>query len=253
MATQAEITAIVEEYQNLLLNQYVNLTKARGTIGLLDTEAVCSLVQFDVQNGFNIDTAVGVQLDVLGQYIGLSRTIPGIIERYDFGMPDYGDPLNIPIPAGFTDYTDNTINAGSSFYLYVFANTSFYSLSDSEYRPLLRMKIILNQSNNSLAEIADLLFSVFVYQIICFDNRDMKISYAVAEDTGNSALLAVQAGLLPKPIGVKITGVFLVPDPAKIFGFANYKYANGNELGFSTYAGGFNGQTFITDQDRIDG
>ena len=250
MASQTEIAAVVAEYQDLLLNQYINLTKARGTIGLLNTEAVCSLVQFDVQNGFNIDTAVGVQLDVLGQYIGLSRNIPGIIDRYYFEMPSYSTPS--VGESGFTNYLNIADNADSSFYLYTFANTSFYSLSDPEYRPLLRMKIILNQLNNSLAEIADLLFSLFVYQLICFDNRDMKISYAVAENTGNIALLAVQAGLLPKPIGVKITGVFLVPDPSKIFGFANYKYANGNELGFSTYAGGWNGQTFITDQDRID-
>ena len=249
MATQDELIALSDQYSDLLLAQYVNAPRARATVGLLCYEAICDLVQLDVQNAFDIETATGVQLDVLGLYIGFSRNIVAEIDRYYFELRDYADPGTGE--AGFTDYTDQTINAGSSFYLYVFANTAFYTLSDAEYRPLLKLKIILNQSNNSLSSIANDLWYAFGDQIICFDDANMSISYAIKTDATAIAKLAVQANLLPKPMGVRLSGVFVVDNPAALFGWYTYEYNNGNITGFGTYQTGFNGQVWINYSDRI--
>lgn len=59
-------------YSNLLILQYHDKPKAKATI-----EAVVSLLPDDliqeVTNGFDIETAVGKQLDILGEYIGVDR------------------------------------------------------------------------------------------------------------------------------------------------------------------------------------
>lgn len=59
-------------YSNLLILQYHDKPKAKATI-----EAVVSLIPDDliqeVTNGFDMETAVGKQLDILGEYIGVDR------------------------------------------------------------------------------------------------------------------------------------------------------------------------------------
>lgn len=59
-------------YSNLLILQYHGKPKAKATIettvGLLPDD----LIQ-DVINGFDIETAIGAQLDILGEYVGVDR------------------------------------------------------------------------------------------------------------------------------------------------------------------------------------
>ena len=249
MATEAELTAIVEHYKDLLLEQYVNAERARSTIGALTRPAICDLVELDVQNAFDIETATGVQLDVLGEYIGFSRTITTVIDRYYFTLVDYNNPT--VDESGFTDYTDQALNSGSSFYLYAYQNTSFTNLIDDIYRPLLKLKIILNMSLNTMAEIATELWASFGSDLICYDNEDMSILYLINSSSTTLASIAVTAGLLPKPMGVRISGVFAIPDTAHLFGYYTYEYDNGNSIGFSTYQDGFNGQYWLDYTNRV--
>lgn len=250
MATEAELNAIVEHYQNLLLEQYVNAPRARATIGALTRQAIIDLVEVAVRGAFDFNTATGPQLDILGQYIGFSRTVASEIDRYYFTMNNY-QILPIDYEAGFTDYVDTSLNAGSSFYLYQYTNTSFTDLPDDLYRPLLRLKMILNESPNTMQAIAEALWQNFGDDLICFDNRDMSILYLIKYSATNLARLAIDTGLLPKPMGVRISGVFTIEDPTNLFGFYEYEYDNGNSMGFSTYETGFNGQFMLNYSDRI--
>lgn len=72
MATSQELQ---EYYANLLILQYKTQPKARATIKALIKELYGSNSLADIANGFNLDTAVGKQLDILGKYIGLSRQV----------------------------------------------------------------------------------------------------------------------------------------------------------------------------------
>lgn len=249
MATQAELDEIIEHYKNLLLEQYVNAPRARATIGALTQQAIIDLVEVEVSGAFDFETATGPQLDVIGQYIGFSRTVSTQIDRFYFTLVDYGLPTIAE--SGFTDYIDLSLNSGSSFYLYQYSNTSFTDLPDDLYRPLLRLKRILNESDNTLASIAQSLWDNFGDELICFDNRDMSILYLIKYSATNLAKLAVDTGLLPKPMGVRISGVFTISDPENLFGFYEYEYNNGNSTGFSTYETGFNGQFMLNYSDRI--
>jgi hypothetical protein len=62
--TNAELTSY---YENLLILQYKGMPKAEATIrAFLNLLNIYEIIN-DVDEGYNIDTAVGVQLDILGK------------------------------------------------------------------------------------------------------------------------------------------------------------------------------------------
>jgi hypothetical protein len=64
---------IINYYANLLIMQYAGLPKAYATIQTLVSGLIANQIFTSVSNGFNIDTAVGVQLDLIGKLNGASR------------------------------------------------------------------------------------------------------------------------------------------------------------------------------------
>ena len=60
-------------YANLLIMQYHNKPRAQETIKA-STSSIPDQLILDIANGFNIETAEGKQLDVLGIYVGVDRT-----------------------------------------------------------------------------------------------------------------------------------------------------------------------------------
>lgn len=67
---------LVEYYKNLIIIQYSAKQKAVAHI-----EALIDIIMFyelmrEVENAYDIDTAEGVQLDILGKYLGIDRNVP---------------------------------------------------------------------------------------------------------------------------------------------------------------------------------
>jgi hypothetical protein len=67
------VETAVKYYKDLVLYQYQSQPKAMATIELLIRTALCDLVPLQVQDGFDIENAEGVQLDLIGEYVGLKR------------------------------------------------------------------------------------------------------------------------------------------------------------------------------------
>ena len=67
------VVEIVLYYTNLLIIQYIGKVKARAQIEAFINPAVMDNLPVSVQNAFDIDTAEGVQLDVIGKYAGVTR------------------------------------------------------------------------------------------------------------------------------------------------------------------------------------
>lgn len=72
MATSQELQ---NYYADLLILQYKTQPKARATIKALIQELYGSGSPLQIVNGFDIETATGKQLDILGKYIGLGRQV----------------------------------------------------------------------------------------------------------------------------------------------------------------------------------
>jgi hypothetical protein len=60
-------------YADLLIMQYKEKPKAYAQVLALAKMAVRDLLPIQIQDAFSLDTAIGVQLDVLGKYVGVSR------------------------------------------------------------------------------------------------------------------------------------------------------------------------------------
>lgn len=64
---------IIEYYANLLILQYIKKPKATATVKAFVAPLVMDFMPLAVQEAFNVNTAIGVQLDVIGKYVGASR------------------------------------------------------------------------------------------------------------------------------------------------------------------------------------
>ena len=95
------ISEIVNLYKQLLIVQYADKPKAQATIELYINELLADGIYWEVNDAYNIDTAVGVQLDILGKYIGLTRDYNGLLLSDD----DYRFLLLLKIAKNYTNHS----------------------------------------------------------------------------------------------------------------------------------------------------
>ena len=222
-----DLQTTIEYYKDLILYQYINFPKARATIDLLVRQGLVDFLPLEVNDAFDLDSAVGSQLDILGEYIGFDRVvITPIVRTY----MKFDDAENLAGTTwGFTDLDNATVNASVSLYSYVDALGSSTSLSDDEFRTLLKLKVTTNMSSNTLKSIADILYGFFSTDLIFLDHLDMTASYAAKNTIARLASIALQEGFLPKPMGVDIAGIFEIESVANVMSF----HSDYSTIGFS--------------------
>ena len=142
MSTDAEILSY---YADLLILQYKQKPKAEATVKMFVDLLINGQLPLAVQDAFDIDTAVGYQLDIIGKYAGVTR------DGYSFSGP--------------------------------------MTLNDEDYRKIIKLKIIKNNSGSSLYDIKNLLALYFAGQIRVFDYKDMTMSYYVNSSFGSQELV----------------------------------------------------------------
>jgi hypothetical protein len=184
---------LAEYYANLLIMQYHDRTKAVATIKGVLKPLFMDQLPVAVQDAYDVETAVGVQLDVLGKYVGVSRS-------------GYG--LDGPI-----------------------------TLDDSDYRQLIKMVLIKNNSGSSLATIQSLLAGAFPGQVFVSDNQVMGLNYVIVESLGTSDLLEllVTGGYLPRPMGVSVSATIVPEHDDPFFGFRTYAAPDTSVSPFNNY------------------
>lgn len=193
---------LISYYANLLIIQYRNKPNALGTIQAI----IRSLMIYDliraVENGYDIDTAVGVQLDVLAKYAGAKRVSTGVdFERVFFGFVDYDEIPPYSNVTGLISYDD--LNPPDSQFLeYDTDEGSLFKLTDAELRIIIKLKLAQNNSNHSTGEIDEILNDFFPGQVVFDDNFDMTISYVFSSSVARIISIAVSQNAIPKPAGV---------------------------------------------------
>jgi Protein of unknown function (DUF2612) len=138
---------------------------------------------------WNIDTAQGFGLDILGRIIGVGRVLHIAAGDY-FG---FEEALPGSEPFG-----------GGSFYSGGGLTNSF-ALSDDAYRVLLFAKALSNISDGSIKSINQLLKNLFPNRgnTYVIDNNDMTLVYYFNFPLSVVELAIMgQSGVLPKPTGV---------------------------------------------------
>lgn len=157
---------------------------------------------------FDLDVAVGVQEDVLGQWIGVSRYIEVPLTGVYFSF----DTLGLGFDQGTWWNPDEPLDA-------------LTTLPDDAYRTLLKARVVANQWNGSIPnayEAWDTLFAGTGTSILIQDNDNMSMTYALTGPIPDALTLALFEGgyLNLKPAGVRIDDFVTpsVPD-TPYFGF----------------------------------
>lgn len=192
------ISDLIKYYQNLLIVQYHNKRTAKSEIEL----AVKTFTGDNIipQIVFDVDTSVGAQLDLIGKIVGLSRIAEGFTfaNKY-FSYNDYSDPM--PNAQG-RGYSDIGSPAEAIFKDYDEARESIYSMTDGQYRKMIRLKILANNGIATNKYVDDSLYQIFGDGIKITDNEDMTLTITVQPAYELDGRLAEFLGLMPKPLGV---------------------------------------------------
>lgn len=189
----------VSYYVARLIQQYRTQPKAQATIAILVKQAIMDMVIAQIGAAYNIDTSIGVQLDVIGKYVGLSRNIgPSAAVNY-FGFRRYAGTGNI---YGFARYAGG-VNVGVIWNRYQYGGAQGSALNDTSYRTALKCKIMINSSDGTVPGIYALLHRYFFGVITLIDHHDMTITYLVSNTVPLDT--SVLQTFLPKPMGVGIT------------------------------------------------
>lgn len=220
---------LVDETVNLLIKQYWEKPRAKAEIELQASTWEKTRAFIDALDpAFDLDNAVGPQLDVLGRIVGISRSVPGVIPKVYFGFD-----INVT-DKGFASKF-NPLRVGAPFYSKFSSKFTDLQLGDSDYRFFIRVKAAKNRasgyvSSDKYISIQDVVLSAFDGRAYVVDNLDMTLTLYVSPVVSLDRLRLIQAlNLLPKPQGVRYK-VIIQAEPGITFGFDN----NPLSLGFGS-------------------
>lgn len=248
------LSDILEYYANLLIIQYRSKEKAIATVKLVVKSLIADNLAIDTRNAYDLETAVGVQLDVIGKWVGVDRFYKGYeLERPFFAFTTYDEVSINPLKRGLVEYADwpNADGTGEIMnYNKVLSGTK--KLNDDDFRFIIKLKIIQNNINHSHESIDESIFKFFGDTIIPDSDGNMSMVYFVDKDAGLLIQVAVQKDVLPRPLSVKLDTIKKDPDK-KFFSFTTYSGEDNKNLstGFTTYSDFDNSEGEILNYEKI--
>jgi len=193
---------LITYYSDLLIMQYNNKPRAIATVQAYVSEVIADQIVQQVSDGFDLATAIGQQLTMLGTYRNAPRIIFGLsLTKNYFFMPRYTD-VDPEDGFGFALY-DTDPDPSWYFILYSDVDNPIYNLSDSDLRTLIMYLAQVNSANYGLGELDQILFTYFGVYLELTDNEDMTITYTHdSADPNNLFYIVENLGALPRPSGV---------------------------------------------------
>lgn len=235
MAATISISDMSSYFANLLAFEYRNAPKAYAQMRLWAKQALADLFAFQVQDAFDVDTAIGAQLDVIGKYVGVNRNIGTPVTKPYFGF--YDNTATVKNPNGFTDSTNPAINAVGIFFQSYFIGSENTALNDEAYRLVIKLQIILNQNDGTLASIQTYLHNFLPGVVSLTDNADMTLTYTLSSVTPVDP--SVLQKFLPKPAGVGVNFIYFTATASPLT-------LSGTRVGFGTATVSTSGNTTAT-------
>ncbi|MNO26511.1 hypothetical protein D3C76_163650 [compost metagenome] len=215
----------VEEYLAYIINEHADKPKFVDTISktvapLVDIKNTLDLIRGD---DFDLDFAIGNQLDIIGIWVGIGRTIRTPLSGIYFSFDIVGLGFDQGVWKGPFD-----------------PDTGLTVLNDESYRFLLRAKIGANNWDGTMETSKAILDAVFrptetgTYASIR-DNQDMSMTFSVSGAIPSALNLALITGgyINLKPSTVRIDAIIVTSiDDTPLFGFdANNQYVAGFDVG----------------------
>ena len=181
-------------YTDLITSEHAKAPKFIAKIGIsTDPFIQVQASLAGMPNGFDLDRAVGAQLDAVGLWVGVSRRVAVPITWVYFSWDKPGLGWNEGVWKGRFDPADGLI-----------------VLDDGSYRLLLRAKIAANHWDGTLPGAVAAFAPLFPSNtVVIDDNQNMTMTISVS----GPPLTPIQEALLTggyltlKPVGVGVTYV----------------------------------------------
>lgn len=197
----------VETYTNFVTSEHRNKPKFFATLqACLKPIVRVQEVTSSIPAKFDVDTAVGHQLDVIGEWVGVSRFIRTPLTGIYFAWDDTA-----------------TVGWDSGIWKDEFAPTTGISeLSDEFYRILIRAKIAANRWDGTIPSAYAIWREIFTNNtIIIQDLQNMSMIVGVVGSPLDAVTQALLTGgyLALKPEGVRISFYAIPSDTGPFFGW----------------------------------
>jgi len=196
----------VEYYQSLVTSEHQSAPNYMAWLGaMVEPLTVIQNVIDNFVTNFDVDTAIGKQLDAVGQWVGVSRV------------------LETPITGVFATFDTEGLGFDQGIWSGPFDGTSITLMPDYMYRIVIKFKILANKWDGSIPTAYADFATVFTGGEFVFiiDNQDMSMSIGlVGFNIGAFGEAVLQQGYFPfKPEGVLIRDYIIIPAGQKIAAF----------------------------------
>ncbi|XTZ36835.1 DUF2612 domain-containing protein [Salmonella enterica] len=184
----------MSRYTELITNFNRQDNKFVDHVDLITRPLDISTVTNRILRAFNIDTATGKQLDIIGLWIGRTREVQQLITGVYFSWDTEGLGYEQGVWKGPFD-----------------PDYGYTTLSDETYRIILKAKIAINSwngQNDTLPPIIDAALAGSGISMQVIDNQDMTISIKITADGAVSDLsLELLAAINQGYLTIKAAGV----------------------------------------------
>lgn len=208
------------DYTSYITSQHQDKPLFMATVRTLcDLVQQVSTVLDSMPQAFNVDTAVGAQLDVVGEWIGTSRRLSAPIDNVFFSWDTTGKGWD----EGY--WKDAFVPVDGVAYL-----------DDTSYRAALRLRIAVNHwsgQNQAYLQLPVQLEGTAGNLLALRDNQNMTFDVTVLGQQPSLFFRQVmqQQGLFPKPAGVALATLTYLNQP--VFGTdANNSLFGGLDRGY---------------------
>ena len=194
---------LIEYYQDLLIVQYHDKPKAKAMIKAEMEETLANLLDIQVRDAFDVDTAVGVQLDIIGKWVGVDRIFKG--QMFDnkswFSLTRYNEPTT-SLQGGFSRF-DNFDTLEGGFLTYDFIVSTRNKINDTDFRMLIKLKIIRNNIKHSPKDIDEAMYKLFADTLYTAWGECMEMTFCYTKKNYGIVKLGQEKNCFPIPTGVK--------------------------------------------------
>jgi len=187
------VKRLIQQYRdkpkfNALVELYANIAQE-----IEDTS-------FDLLLLRDVETAFGVQLDVIGRIVGQGRQLSGAIPFLFFGYSDAGSvPVNV---GGYGDEGNPAI--GARYHSEDEDTSADVELADHEYRLFIKARIIKNHTSGTLNDVIAAVKLLSETELFTITEGIMEVDLNFTPGSVNTTTLNLLQNfdLLPRPAGV---------------------------------------------------
>lgn len=196
---------IIQAYTNMLEIQYNGLPNATNTVKLHCETLLANMLLWKIRDAFDVENAIGHQLDVIGLWEGIDRYFQGA--SYDnkrwlayFDWNDNNQPNNLQ--GCYKDWNNETSDDGAYLdYSDVISTTN--RLDDETFRTLLKLKIAKNTLVNTNKNVDNTIHNIFG-NLVYTTWGVQEVTYNYNNSIYNIIKLAELKNCLLAPTGCKI-------------------------------------------------